>query len=115
MKYRPLIGINTDYRAATQAVVNAVNQVYSTYKSRIEEQHRRVEAWMDTPIAAPQIESRLQLADGLQFAVLYPVDIRNAGPTDDKIVQNVLDVIHNQPTVAEAVDGSPTVKAVIKS
>ena len=105
---------STDYLVATQAVLNAVNQVYSTYKSRIEEQHRRVESWMDTPIAAPQIESRLQLADGLQFAVLYPVEIRNAGPTDGKIVQNVLEVIHSQPSVAEAIDGSPTVRAVIK-
>lgn len=102
-----------DYRPATQAVLNAVTQVYSTYKARIEEQHRRVESWMDTPIEAPHIESRLQLAEGLQFAVLYPVEIRSAGPTDDKIVQAVIDVIHNNEPAAQAIDGSPSVKAVI--
>jgi small-conductance mechanosensitive channel len=105
---------NTDYRAATQAVVNAITQVYSGYKENIELQHRRVEAWMDTPIETPRIESRLQLDEGLQFAVLYPVEIRNAGSTDDKIVQAVLDVVHNNQTVAQAIEGSPNVKAVIK-
>jgi small-conductance mechanosensitive channel len=105
---------NTDYRAATQAVVNAITQIYSGYKENIEQQHRRVEAWMDTPIETPRIESRLQLDEGLQFAVLYPVEIRNAGSTDDKIVQAVLDVVHNNQTVAQAVEGSPNVKAVIK-
>jgi hypothetical protein len=105
---------NTDYRAATQAVVNAITQVYSGYKENIEQQHRRVEAWMDTPIETPRIESRLQLDEGLQFAVLYPVEIRNAGSTDDKIVQAVLDVVHNNQTVAQAIEGSPNVKAVIK-
>ena len=109
VKLKPAV----DYRPATEAVLKAVTQVYSTYKARIEEQHRRVESWMDTPIEAPHIESRLQLADGLQFAVLYPVEIRSAGATDDKIVHAVIDVIHTQDSVAQAIDGSPTVKAVI--
>jgi hypothetical protein len=105
---------NTDYRPVTQAVLNAITQVYSGYKDRIEQQHRRVESWMDTPIETPRIESRLQLADGLQFAVLYPVEIRSAGSTDDKVVQAVLDVVHNNQLAAAAIDGSPNVKAVIK-
>jgi len=105
---------NTNYRAATQAVLNSVTKVYSEYQEHIEQQHRRVEAWMDTPIEAPQIESRLQLADGLQFVVLYPVEIRNAGSTDDKVVRGVLDVIHDNAAASEAIEGSPTVKAVIK-
>jgi hypothetical protein len=104
----------TDYRPATDAIRDVVTKVYSGYKARIEEQHRRVESWMDTPIEAPHVECRLQLADGLQFAVLYPVEIRSAASTDDKIVQSVMDVIHKNQTVAQAIDGSPTVKAVIK-
>jgi small-conductance mechanosensitive channel len=105
---------NADYRTATQAVLNAVTQVYSSYKDRIEQQHRRVESWMDTPIETPRIESRLQLADGLQFAVLYPVEIRSAGSTDDQVVQAVLDVVHNNQLAAAAIEGSPNVKAVIQ-
>jgi small-conductance mechanosensitive channel len=104
----------TDYRPATDAIRDVVTKVYSGYKARIEEQHRRVESWMDTPIEAPHVECRLQLADGLQFAVLYPVEIRSAASTDDKIVQSVMDLIHKNQTVAQAIDGSPTVKAVIK-
>ena len=63
---------------------------------------------------AVTVESRLQLADGLQLSVLYPVEIRNAGSTDDKVVQFVMDVIHNNQSVAQAIEGSPSVKAVIK-
>ncbi len=69
---------------------------------------------MDTALAAPRIEARLQLSDGLQYAVLYPVQIRHAAATDQQIVQEVLDVMAKNPSVAEAVDGPPTVRAVVK-
>jgi len=105
---------NTDYRTATQAILNAVTRVYDGYRDHIEQQHRQVEAWMDTPIETPQIESRLQLADGLQFVVLYPVEIRNAASTDDKVVQSVLGVTRENQAATEAIEGSPSVRAVIK-
>ena len=105
---------DTDYRPATQAITDAVTQVYSGYREHIEQQHRRVEDWMDTPIEAPHVECRLQLADGLQFVVLYPVEIRKASATDDKVVQSVLNVIRSQEQVSQSIAGPPSVKAVIK-
>jgi len=105
---------DTDYRVATQAISDAVAQVYSEYREHIEQQHRRVEDWMDTPIEAPHVECRLQLADGLQFVVLYPVEIRKASATDDKVVQSVLNVIRSQEQVGQSIAGPPSVKAVIK-
>ena len=103
----------TNYLPATDAVRTAVESVYTSYKSAIEDQHRQVESWMDAALEAPHVESRLQLADSLQFAVLYPVLIRQAGETDEQIVQKVLETVRD-PAIAEVLDGAPVVKAVVK-
>ena len=106
---------DTDYSVATKSVLASVDKVYAGYQQHIVQQHRQVEAWMDTPIEQPRIESRLQLTDGLQFVVLYPVEIRNAADTDQKVVEEVISSIHKDPAVRESVDGAPTVRAVIKT
>ncbi len=103
-----------DYKPATEAVRAAIEKVYSGYKSQIEQQHQHVESWIDTAVEAPRIEARLQLSDGLQYAVLYPVQIHRAAATDQQIVQEVLEAIGKSTSVAEAVDGPPTVRAVVK-
>ena len=103
------------YQAATDAVLTAVTAVYTQYKARIEQQHHAVETWMDAALESPHIESRLQLGDGLQYAVLYPVEMREAASTDEKVVQSVLELMNHNADVKSAIDGSPAVKAVIKS
>ncbi len=103
----------TNYLPATETIRSAVESIYSGYKSAIEDQHRQVESWMDTALEAPHVESRLQLTDSLQFAVLYPVLIRKAAETDQQIVQKVLETVR-EPAIAEVLDGEPVVKAVVK-
>jgi small-conductance mechanosensitive channel len=105
---------DTPYQEASQAVLTAVLGVYGGYKARIEQQHRLVESWMDTPVESPQVESRLQLADGLQYAVLYPVEIREAAMTDEKVVQSILQLMSSHQAVKAAMDGPPAVRAIVK-
>ena len=105
----------TDYNPALVAVRGAVEKVYSQYKNQIEQQHSQVEAWMDTAVQAPGIEARLQFTDGLQYAVLYPVQIPDPSAVDEKVVQALLGAIAKDAAVSQAIDGPPTVKAVIKS
>ncbi len=104
----------SDYLAATTAVQAAVETVYSGYQSAIEDQHRQVESWMDAALNTPHVESRIQLADSLQFTVFYPVLIRTAVATDQQVVQKVLETMRD-PAIAEVLDGAPIVKAVVKS
>jgi small-conductance mechanosensitive channel len=104
----------TNYRPAIETVRNAIEKVYDEYKGVIEQQHRHVEAWMDTALPPPQIETRLQLSDGLQYAVLYPVQISKASEIDEQIVETVIQATTKNPAVSSAVDGPPTVRAVIK-
>ena len=105
----------TDYRPALDVIRKTVEKVYDGYKGEIEQQHAQVESWMDAAVKVPGIESRLQLTDGLQYVVLYPVRISDAGATDEQIVQEVLDDMSRDPAISQVIDGPPTVKAVIKS
>jgi small-conductance mechanosensitive channel len=106
---------DTNYQATLDAIRTAVDKVYSVYKTQIEQQHIQTEAWMDAALQSPQIESRLELADGLQYAVLYPVQISEAGVTDEKIIEAVMGVLTKDPAMSQTIDGQPTVHAVIKT
>jgi small-conductance mechanosensitive channel len=106
---------DTDYRAATVAILKAVKATYEEYRGQIEQQHQQVEKWMDTAVEAPHIEPRLQLAEtGLQYAVLFPVQIKDAATTDEKIVHLLLNDMASNDAVKNAVAAPPTVKSVIK-
>lgn len=105
----------SDYRPALDVLRKAVESIYDGYKSQIERQHAQTENWMDTAMPIPGIQSRLQLSDGLQYAVLYPVEISNASTVDDQVVQELIDTITRNPNVMQAIDGQPVVRAVIKT
>jgi small-conductance mechanosensitive channel len=106
---------DADYRAATSAILYAVTTIYDTYRDSIEGQHQRVEAWMDTAVEKPGIEPRLQLAEsGLQYAVLFPVEIKNASSTDEAIIHTLLHDMENNSVVKDAIAAPPQVKAVVK-
>ncbi|GAA3751300.1 mechanosensitive ion channel family protein [Terriglobus aquaticus] len=111
LKFKPVEG----YEAALKQVQGIVQGVFETYKAKLEAQHRSVETWLDTAIQAPEIESRLQLTDAPQFAVLYPVEIEHASEVDQQIIQALLRATAQQTELGQVIDGTPTVKAVVKS
>jgi small-conductance mechanosensitive channel len=105
----------TDYHAATEAALAAVQTVYGEYQGAIRDQHQKVEDWMGTVVEAPHIEPRVQMAaTGLQYAVLFPVQIKDAAITDEKIVHMLLEKISSNEAVKTAVAGIPAITAVIK-
>ncbi|WP_419805196.1 mechanosensitive ion channel protein MscS [Terriglobus sp.] len=111
LKFKPA----TNYEPVLQQVQAIVQGVFDTYKAKLEAQHRSVESWLDTAIQAPAIESRLQLTDAPQFAVLYPVEIPQAAAVDQKIIEELLRLSAQKPEMNEVIDGTPTVRAVVKS
>ena len=104
-----------DYEPALKSIRGAVQTVYDEYCEQIERQHAETEAWMDTAMPKPRIESRLQLADGLQYSVFYPVPMGRAAETDQMVTRGVLDAMAHDAATAQAVDGPPALKAVVKS
>lgn len=110
LKFKP----TANYQPVLQQVQGIVQGVFDGYKAKLEAQHRSVESWLDTAIQVPAIESRLQFADAPQFAVLYPVEIAQAADIDQRIIEALLRSFA-QPEVGEVIDGTPTVRAVVKS
>ncbi len=105
-----------DPRAASGAVLKVVNDVYATYSATIQKQHQQVESWMGTALPEPQVESRLQLADGgLQFAVLFPVEIDHAAEVDQKIAEALVQGLHTEGPLKAGVSDLPVIKAAVKS
>ncbi len=95
--------------------MRVVNGVYSAYSARIDQQHRQVEDWMGAAIDAPKVSSRLQLTEGgLQLAVLFPVQIENAGETDQRIAEGLMGELASNGAFTAAIEGVPVIKASIK-
>ena len=104
-----------NYKSVCDAVMKEVHAVYDGYRKTIEAQHRGVENWMQAPIDAPVIESRLQFNGGaFQLWARFPVQIRQAGETDEKLTQALFDLIARNPEIKAAVASTPLIQASIR-
>lgn len=104
-----------DYRKAVSQVEGAVTEIYDGYKSKIEQQHKDLEAWMDANVDAPGVECRMQLVDGgLQLNVRFPVQIRSAAQVDERVTEKLLAMMRDDAEVKAAVAGGPEIKATVK-
>lgn len=109
------LALNNNHGHASERLTNLVETVYDTYKPRIEGQHRQVEAWMDSAIPAPCIDSRLQLVDGgLQLYIRYPVELRQGSAIDQQITQSVVSLMETDEEVKATVIAPPTIRALVK-
>ncbi len=105
-----------DVRAASEAVLKVVQDVYAGYSGRIQAQHQSVESWMGTALPAPQVESRLQLVDGgLQYAVLFPVEIEHAAEADQQIAEELVQRMKTEGALKAGMTELPVIKAAVKS
>ncbi|MGH9562037.1 MAG: mechanosensitive ion channel family protein, partial [Terracidiphilus sp.] len=104
-----------DRQPVLDAIQHAVEEVFAKYKDQVERQHSQVEAWMDTSLPSPKVESRLAFSEGLKFTVLYPVLIGRATEIDQRVVESLLHAMAADPTLAQAIDGSPEIAAVVKT
>ncbi len=106
---------DVDYQPAVQAILKTVQDVYDEYRQQIERQHKALESWMDSSLAAPNIQSNLQLVDGgPQLWLRYPVLIRQTNETDHRMTESLLRTIAADPRVKAAVSAPPVIKAAVK-
>ena len=101
-----------DYAAVEGRVLAAVERVYAEYRDAVERQHKEALASANVHAPAPHPESRVRLVDsGLQVAVRYPVQIKQADQTDDRVVRAVVDEIDRDPKLTLAAGGAPKIEA----
>lgn len=104
-----------NYKVVCEAVMKAVRTVYETYRPRIEAQHQTVVNWMQASIDPPTIESRLQYNGGvLQLWTRFPVEIRQASETDEKLTQALFEVMAQNPEIKSSIVSTPTIQASVR-
>jgi hypothetical protein len=104
-----------NYKLVQGKIASAVNSVYEQYRERIERQLGGIEREMEIQLKSPTPEAKLQLSDtGVEFVVLYPVDIRTASEIDDHLTRAVVDLMNNDAELKSAIAGPPKIRAAIK-
>jgi small-conductance mechanosensitive channel len=104
-----------NYKLVCEAVLKEVHSVFEGYRTTIEQQHRGVENQMQTTIAPPTIESRLQFnAGSFQLWARFPVQIREAAETDEKVTRALADLIASTPDIKSAIASTPVIQASIR-
>src|SRR5262249_48220741 len=78
----------SDYDLAKTRIGEAVDAVYQNYRHTIEQQHANFERALDTQMAQPEPETRLQYtAAGLEVLVHYPAQLKHASVADAQIMK----------------------------
>jgi aspartyl/asparaginyl beta-hydroxylase (cupin superfamily) len=66
-------------------------------------------------VEAPVIESRLQFtSSGFQLWARFPVEIREAAETDEKITEALVRLIAENAAVKAAMAGTPSIQPSVK-
>lgn len=104
-----------NYKLVCESVMKEVHAVFDGYRAQIERQHKGVETQMQTSIEPPAVESRLQFnAGSFQLWARFPVQIKDASETDEKLTQALTDLISRSPDVKSAVASTPTIQASVR-
>jgi hypothetical protein len=104
-----------DYKMVCEAMMKEVHAVYDGYRASIELQHRGVENWMQASIDQPSVESRLQFnAGAFQLWARFPVQIKQASETDEKLTRALLNLMSTHPEIKSAVASTPLIQASIR-
>jgi hypothetical protein len=104
-----------NYKIVYEAILKEIHGVYDGYRPKIEQQHQNVQNWMQAPIDPPAIESRLQFNAGeFQLWARFPVQIKQASETDEKLTQALLELMEKHPEVKSAVASPPLIQASVR-
>jgi small-conductance mechanosensitive channel len=104
-----------NYKIVCEAVLKEIQAIYDGYRAKIEQQHQGVQNWMQVAIDQPVVESRLQFNGGaFQLCARFPVEIKQAAETDEKLTQALLDLLATHPEIKSAVASTPLIQASVR-
>ncbi|MDE1160332.1 MAG: mechanosensitive ion channel [Acidobacteriaceae bacterium] len=107
---------DADADAVLKHLSAIVENVYNGYKSVIDAQQRQIEAWAGTAVDPPRIDSHIRLMDdGLQVALLFPVQIADAAEADAAIASVILSEWKDEGVLRTGLSATPVIKAAVKS
>jgi hypothetical protein len=104
-----------NYKTVCEAILKEIHAIYDGYRAQIEQQHQGVQNWMQVAIDLPTVESRLQFnGGGFQLCARFPVEIKQASETDEKLTQALLELMAKNPEIKSAVASTPVIQASVR-
>ena len=104
-----------NYKIVSDAILKEIQAIYDGYRTQIEHQHQGVQNWMQVALDLPAIESRLQFnGGGVQFCARFPVEIKQASETDEKLTQALLELLAKSPEIKSAVASTPVIQPSVR-
>ena len=98
----------SDIRVVEERLNQAVDQIFTRYRSELEKQHAALERSVEIDVPNPVPERRLQFTgSSLQFRVRYPVQLKKASDADAELLRALSNAIAQEPKLMLAPDGSP--------
>jgi small-conductance mechanosensitive channel len=89
----------TDYHAAKDRIIKAVDSALGNYRENIDTQRRMVERNLST-VSAGELQPKVRLhyiASGIEATVRYPVEIEKATDIDDHLMRDLIAAIEQEP------------------
>ncbi|HEY2381994.1 MAG TPA: mechanosensitive ion channel domain-containing protein [Terriglobia bacterium] len=109
-----ILSPDSDYHLAEERMLGAVEHVYTTYKGKMEEQHRRMEQAFTMGLDLPQPKSRLRLTQtGLEVVIRYPLELEKSAEVDDQIIRELLTALEKPPKLKLVGSGTPNIQPVV--
>jgi small-conductance mechanosensitive channel len=102
----------TDYHAAKDRIVKAVDSALGSYRENIDTQRRMVERNLST-VTAGELQPKVRLhytASGIEATVRYPVEIGKAVEIDDHLMRDLLAAVEQEPRLKLISAEMPTAK-----
>ena len=101
-----------DYRLAEKRMVDAVDEVFSRYRDRVQSDYRHLERDLNILLDTPKPQSRLSLSqNGLEVIIRYPAETHAAPQITDEVSRRVLDAINREPNLRLAMQGIANIQA----
>ncbi|HTW87184.1 MAG TPA: mechanosensitive ion channel domain-containing protein [Candidatus Binataceae bacterium] len=112
-EFRLMLSPDCDYLLAEKLLMNAVNDVFATYREDLRREYRESGQLHAVWFEPPEPQSRIQLgADGVRIVIRYPVEARQAVAINDELSRRLLNVIDHEPRLRLVGSGTPTIQAV---
>jgi small-conductance mechanosensitive channel len=102
----------TDYHAAKDRIIKAVDSALGHYRENIDTQRRMVERNLST-VSAGELQPKVRLhytASGIEATVRYPVEIEKATDIDDHLMRDLIAAIEQEPRLKLISAEMPTAK-----
>jgi small-conductance mechanosensitive channel len=104
---------NVDLQRARERLEAAANTVYARYRSDIERQHAALQQVIDYEMTLPSVGVTVRLtANGVEFAVRYPLVAEHAVNVDQAMLKALADAIAQDPALPLTPSGAPALQGV---